>query len=462
MRRNKFSYVLLAALMLGGLSLTSCNDDDNVEAPKETTSPLDGDNVEVEVTATEEMTAEKFADKIFNYEEGSNANEDDLVAARTEFLRKVREKEDEAAKESGMNGLATTIIHKTFRYRTVDQNGSPIWLTGKVLWGTFGVPGSWFEIPLDPDNIYLCEHYTIMSDAEAPSNSTSLMMSIYNDNLVIMPDYIGFGETKSLQQTYLAHDLIAQNSIDALKAGYAVFENSKQKNQKLEDDWKLYVIGASQGAGNALAVHKYFDTHTDFADKWHFAYSYCCSGPYSPRVTLQKMIENNEAEGYLFPIVLTIKSMLYCYPDIMKHADGTSIKEEEFYSEAYLKVKSEIDEMMESKNYKSVPINDKIKTALGGSTLISSLMSKEGMDANSDIIKALLVCLDKNDLTTGWTPIHKIKLYSSKEDKLVPYANVEALKAAFGDKVEEFFSYGINGHVSTCAKWMATLATGNW
>jgi hypothetical protein len=48
-------------------------------------------------------------------------------------------------------------------------------------------------------------------------------MAITGDNLLIMPDYKGFGISRELVQPYCNHELCAQNSIDAMKAGYKIF-----------------------------------------------------------------------------------------------------------------------------------------------------------------------------------------------------------------------------------------------
>ena len=73
-----------------------------------------------------------------------------------------------------------------------------------------------------------------------------------------MPDYIGYGVTKELPYPYLHHDVCAINSIDALTSGYDLFGDNGTCG--MAQGWKLYLAGASQGAANAIAVHKYMDT----------------------------------------------------------------------------------------------------------------------------------------------------------------------------------------------------------
>lgn len=166
------------------------------------------------------------------------------------------------------------------------------------------------------------------------------------------------------------------------------------------------------------------------------------------------------AESLSYPVILpiVIKSMLYCYPDILG-----KWKEEDFYSEAYLNVKDEMDKLIADKKTNSEDLIAKLKKLLGKDKIsVKDILSKDGLDKNSEMTKALYQCLDKNDLTTGWTPTHTIKLYHSRNDDIVPYSNAEAVVNAFGtDKVKLFHSWWV-GHVKTCLKWYGTLATNNW
>ncbi len=201
----------------------------------------------------------------------------------------------------------------TYLYPSTGVNGEPLTLSAVAFWLGYFDNGVWND--LKPENICLMEHYTITSDAEAPSNSYALEMFITGNTLTIMPDYIGYGITKELPHPYLNHDVCAINSIDALTYGYDLFNQYSKCGMSL--DWKLYLAGASQGAGNAIAVHKYLDTHLELATKWNFTASNCSSGPYSPAVTIAKYIADGKvAYPVVFPLVM--KTMFDSYPDIMK------------------------------------------------------------------------------------------------------------------------------------------------
>ncbi|MBR4967582.1 MAG: hypothetical protein IKY19_05055 [Bacteroidaceae bacterium] len=365
--------------------------------------------------------------------------------------------ESEIAQKIGKPDIKIGFRKIIFLYPSTDVNGDPITLSAVAYWLGYFENNVWNDIK--PDNICLMEHYTITSDAEAPSNTFPLEMFMTRNTLTILPDYIGYGTTKEIPHPYLNHDVCAINSIDALTAGYSLF-NDKNKCG-MSQGWKLYLAGASQGAGNAVAVHKYLDTHLELARKWNFAATNCSSGPYSPVVTIDKYLaEGKVAYPVVFPLV--IKTMFDSYPAIMK-----GFTEDMAYSEGYLAVKSEIDRMLASKEYNTSAINqvfiDKVRktvdaTLADNEIYLTDILSPAMLDKESPINKALYMCLEKNDLTKGWTPTHPMKLHYSLQDKVVPHENSQALFDAFGEDIVTLEQSQLpTDHTTTCSMWMINL-----
>lgn len=408
------------------------------------------DNVNVVVTDSAKYTIEEMADKVFG-KEGANSDTQNL---RQRFVDKAHEEEKQFQNESGAN-QGMLFYSYTFKYKSTDLKGNPIDLSAQVSWKSFA------GYSFNPDNIILYEHYTIMKDAEAPSRTTNVIQTLVGNNLVIQPDYIGYGATRNELHPYLNHDITAINSVDALGAGFKVWKTETKNSKELSKNWKTYVIGASQGGSSALAVHKYLDTHLDIANKWHFGYSYCCCGPYCPTVTMEKYYKDGHVT---FPggILLTVKSMLASYPEILG-----KWTEDDFYSEKFRKIKSTVDKMIASKEYKTTELNDKLRELLdvkkGDPFSLKDILSTSVLDMNSEIAQAFFKCLEKNDLTTGWTPVHEIRLYQTTVDDVVPYANAERLRQAFPDKVKEEMIWDNLSHVSACTHWtMFSLWNRTW
>ena len=345
----------------------------------------------------------------------------------------------------------------TYTYPSTDVKSEPITLSAAAFWLGYFVDGTWND--LQPDNICLMEHYTITSDAEAPSNTFALEMFITGNTLTIMPDYIGYGVTKELPHPYLNHDVCAINSIDALTSGYDLFDDNILCG--MAEDWKLYLAGASQGAANAIAVHKYMDTHPELATEWNFAASNCSSGPYSPVATIDKYLADGKvAYPVVFPLV--VKTMFDSYPEIMG-----GFTEEMAYAESYLAAKAEIERMIAGKAHNTAAINqvfiDKVKKTVDAELAdseiyLTDILSPAMLDKESPICKAFYQCLEKNDLTKGWTPKHPMKLHYSPYDAVVPHENSLAILEAFGaDMVTLQESALPVDHATTCSLWMIEL-----
>ena len=440
MNKIKKLLLILAAAAAGILTFASCNKH-NSDTPDE-----DESYFEIIPESTYEYTIDEWADKVFG-PEGTNSDED-MAELREAFLENARNKEAELEKELGANGLAINIVSYGFLYKSKDADGKTRMLSARVGWGRYWLLG-WHN--LDPDHIYLYEHPTYTASSECPSEDGSVELGlITNDNLIVMPDGLGYSASGQCTIPYMDRETAAKNAIDALEPAMAVFR--KYGSGTLEDDWTLRVLGCSDGAANALAIHKYLDTHENLANKWRFEYSYCCAGPYDPALTAKLWLQKKRVP---FPVSvpLLIKSMMARYPDILEEYD-----EEEFYSDKYLAQKATIDEDLRLKRTSAEDMNDKIDKVLGAlAPGLDDFLSDEARDQTSDLYKDFLTCLEKNNLTTGWTPKHQIRLYYSEFDYVVPPENTKEVKEAFGDKVMTTWT-NESVHSKVRYQWFYTLA----
>ena len=475
MKKNSFlvKTVLMSMLTAVTFSFASCSQDDDlltennsgVETEQALTRSaanceelaVDVANVKYQVTNDQEAGP---VDVLRNFVNGSECDPD--VEAYVNQLRSEAEQQQRGAMTRTATPKATWgYRYIDFNYESIDEQGKPVTLSARVCWG-MDIMGR----EISPKYMALCPHSTIAADYETPTRNASLENALLQgDRLLIMPDYLGYGASKDRVHPYINHDLCTRNSIDALKAGYKVFADMSKV--PMHPDWRLYVTGCSQGGANALAIHKWLDTHLDFAQRWRFEYSYCACGPYSPVVTFQEYFKQKKLD---YPIVLplTLKAMFAAYPEILG-----KWKEEDFYSEAYLKHKSVVDYMISSKEYASGPINKEICKIFphkgeagikdGEQIWLTDILNPEVINPESAMSKALFECLDKNDLTKGWKPVHPIHLYHGKNDTYVGFANSEAVMAAFPDMATLDISMaGTDGHLMTCIKWMSNVRIGNW
>ena len=434
----KKRFYMLPIIVLMMTIFAACTPGNNMETPGEDSS------ASYEVVSDMQLPMSLFL----------NSMPDEYAAIKEPMAMVFSMRENALKEQLGNENIKLGFRKTTYLYPSSDVQGKAVTLSAAAFWLGYFDNGVWND--LRPDNICLMEHYTITSDAEAPSSTFPLEMFITGNTLTIMPDYLGYGITKELPHPYLNHEVCAINSIDALTAGFGLF-NDKGKCG-LSQGWKLYLAGASQGASNAIAVHKYMDTNLALARKWNFASSNCSSGPYSPVVTIDKYLTDGKvAYPVVFPLVM--KTMFDSYPDIMK-----GFTEEMVYSQNYLDVKSEIDSMIAGKQHDTAAINqlflDKVKqttdAALAENEIyLTDILSPEILDKESPICKALYQCLEENDLTKGWTPVHPMKLHYSPYDAVVPQENSIAILDAFGSGIVTLQESALPvDHATTCSLWM--------
>lgn len=141
--------------------------------------------------------------------------------------------------------------------------------------------------------------------------------------------------------------------------------------------------------------------------------------------------------------------------------------EEMVYSQNYLAVKSEIDNMIADKQHDTSAINrvfiEKVRktvdeTLADDEIYLADILSLEMLDKESPICKALYQCLEKNDLTKGWTPVHPMTLHYSTRDMVVPQENSLAMLEAFGENIVTLNKSPLPvDHTTTCSLWMVNL-----
>ena len=92
------------------------------------------------------------------------------------------------------------------------------------------------------------------------------------------------------------------------------------------------------------------------------------------------------------------------------------------------------------------------------SIFLAGILSPAMLDKESGICKALYRCLEKNDLTKGWSPVHPMKLHYSTQDMVVPRENSLAILEAFGSDIVTLQESTLPvDHATTCSLWMVEL-----
>lgn len=289
----------------------------------------------------------------------------------------------------------TKAIQLVGTYESIDHNYQPITLSGKVI------------IPLGarPDRYILVSHYTIASDAEAPSNIFPLEgMLASMGYIMVFPDYEGYGVTVSHIHPYLVMEQSAYNVVDMMVAVKQLLGCTKYAPEN--DD--IYLMGYSQGGATTMAVQACIETlRAPLSIRGVFA----GGGPYDIKATYQSYIDSNYC-GYPFALPIVLKGMIY----------GNNLKID-FKDMLQPWLAEKYDAWYESKIYTTAQVNSFINTHV-----TSEMLSPLGMDQSSDEVAELYKAMTQNSVTSlNWTPKAPVYLFHSIDDDTVPYVN--AVKA---------------------------------
>lgn len=361
-----------------------------------------------------------------------------------------------------------------FFYPSVNAQGEPITLSALAAFPD--------EDPEHINNVIIGCHITITSNKEAPSEyyktgswmtDTGMLMwhassgttfhksednQLYY-NLVIMPDYEGYGITKNLPHPYLYQELTARQVVDGVRYGIALYKNSNviaPYRNPFRTGWKTASVGYSQGGSVALATHRFIEQNS-LDEELNFAGSVCGDGPYDPIAHVRYYINNNG--GLLnMPVVLPLilKGMLDSNPYMREH------KLEDYLVKDFLDT-GIVQWLIDKNDPKKEKTTDDITAALkklykdnvgnarnilteDGTAYIQKLMVKQVYDyfkkdssfnalpTTRGVCEDLHMALESNNLTKGWKPKHPIKLFHYQSDTVVPYVNAQNAKTNFSAK----------------------------
>ena len=312
----------------------------------------------------------------------------------------------------------------------------PVMLSGKVIMPANGK----FK------RYMLVSHYTIGSNAEAPSNCFSLEgIFAQMGYCVIIPDYLGYGITADRIHPYLMMNATAWH---VLSMFYAVrnYMESRDIRPEYED---IFMLGYSQGGATTMAVQHIIEEYADELED-HQGYgeikirrNFAGGGPYDVKATYDNFVETGNA-SYPIAVPLVIQGML---------AGDTSLKVD-INTLLQPRIAENLDEWINSKRYTSAVINKLI-----GTKKTDKILSEKGMDRSNAEVSELYKALSLNSIINQhWTPKAPVYMLHSIDDETVPFdANASRAKSKWGDNnIQYNFGY-YGGHVNTCLRFLYTV-----
>ena len=512
-----FAHLILISIVVA-TSLTACSNDIDTLQKVEDPSNTAFARSDVRVTA-QGYVQTKFDKKAFTRGSGREFKPEDFQ------IRSITESQANALStgEAGDDGSSVWYAYKwvTLNYLCKTADGSQKELSELVV-----MPYRFGSV-CSPSQLIIGCHSTITSDEERPTNFSNLehlgeinmlalFTSILSQNaLVIVPDYEGYGSTKSIAHPYCNRELTAEQVVTGAKAALSYFE---QNVKKMEDGWSGVAIGYSQGGAVAAGVLRYCQQHGETSLRLKGAV--CGDGPYDPLATLKRYISMDKLYMPVAPTLL-LKGAIDTDPEMAAAGcDYHDFVTEEFYA-------TDIFNMIQCKSMST----DQIQAALlqhscdhgddGGFTMMAltsngfqpytkkNLVDDKGKSRDFELengkgynyctvdqclkpgviayftdgtilgdvpeakLKALERALAKNALTDGgFTPGPGFTFFHSTGDEVVPYCNLESVRNTWGTsdiKTITFQSY-VTYHVATgktfftlyCGSLVDEILKGTW
>ena len=330
-------------------------------------------------------------------------------------------------------GNQNKVIEIVGTYPSVDGDYEDITLSGKVM-----LPKG-----RKPKRMILVSHYTVGSNAEAPSNCFSLEGVLVKMGYgLIIPDYLGYGVTVNQIHPYLVMNLTAINVTDMY---FAVKEWLKAIDMEPEEE-DIYLMGYSQGGATTMAVEYLIEmAYNDPADSLYIPVHrvFAGGGPYDVKATYERFVTTDTA-GYPVAVPLVLQGMI--------KGNNLNIKMNALMQDwLYL----QMDEWVNSKIYTTAQINGFI-----GTKVTHNILTQEAMDQKSDNVAELYKAMTANSITSyNWTPQASVYILHSMDDETVPYTNATNAKAKWknANVTYNFGHYG--SHVKTCLRFIYSVQT---
>ena len=192
-----------------------------------------------------------------------------------------------------LSGLLTLLLQrdvKAYRitYKTKNSDGTTITASGALI-----VP-----VPIGTETypIISQQHGTLFNEPDAPSyftdNSEAASIGALFASagyILSCPDYVGYGESKSVPHPYLHRQTEALASLDMLRAAK---EFMAQNNVKWDN--RVFITGYSQGGHASMSLLKMMEEQ--FPGEFTITAASCGAGPYNVEGFMQDLV-NKDTHG---------------------------------------------------------------------------------------------------------------------------------------------------------------------
>ena len=329
-------------------------------------------------------------------------------------------------------GNQNRVIEIVGTYPSRDGDWNPVTLSGKVM-----LPKG-----RKPKRLILVSHYTVGSNAEAPSNCFSLEGVLVKLGYgLILPDYRGYGVTADQIHPYL---VMLETAINVTDMYFAVRDWLKAVDLAPEQD-DIYLMGYSQGGATTMAVEYLCEMmydDPDYPDLYVPIHRvFAGGGPYDVKATYERFV-NTDTAGYPVAVPLVIQGMI--------KGNNLNIAIEDLIRPELC---ANLLEWVNCKRYTTAQINKMI-----GTKVTHEILTQEAMEQKSTKVAELYKAMTENSVVSyNWEPQNSVYMIHSMDDETVPYTNATNAKAKWKNAniTYNFGHYG--GHVLTALRFIYSV-----
>jgi pimeloyl-ACP methyl ester carboxylesterase len=270
--------------------------------------------------------------------------------------------------------------------------------------GLAGIPKNTTDL-----SILSLHHGTITQFADAPSATTTfgqqaLFCAAFSSLglITIMPDFIGFGESKSILHPYYVEELSASAVIDNLKA---VKELAGLKKVTLNKD--VLLAGYSEGGYVTMAAHKSLEQNP--LNDFNLLASFPAAGGYDIKEMQEYVFD---LETFNDPYYLAY--LVYAYQTTYSWTQPLS----DYFNQPYATSIPGLFNGLRSGSQINAQLTTNVEDLLSANV-------RTTIDQNP-LYSNFVTALNDNSLT-DWTPSKPMYMYHGTADETVPYSNSVAV-----------------------------------
>ena len=293
----------------------------------------------------------------------------------------------------------------SFIYPSVTPQGDSVMLSGLVT-----VP---FFLGSKPSRMLIYHHLTCVSNAIAPSNSLPIAAVLTADNTIcVFPDYYGCGVT---QDGILPYTSLNYHARCATECALAALDIVRDIGLDLAPEFYTWNTGYSQGAGYALATHKYIETvlPDSLSRRINLHWSLCCNGIYNPSKLFESAIINNDMGTTPSIYLQALRGLFSVHQESFA---GLSMRD--FLSDKA--IESDIDSLLLTYDDGLWDFADRLD-GRDKSHSPADYFCQKILDTSTSLYKTLVATFELDDCAAGWHPKSPVVICHSKNDKTIPF-----------------------------------------